>query len=253
MNITKRAKDIKQQWYLVDAENKVLGRLATRIADILMGKKKEYYSHDIVCGDYVVVTNAKKIKLTANKLEKKVYRWHTGYPGGLKERTAGEILERKPEYLLIHAVKGMLPKNKLRAKLLKNLKVYVGEEHPHSAQQPEILELVEKKFKKHIEKIEQAEVGKVEKKEEEKPAEKTQQVETKKIEKKEAEKPEEKAQQVEAKKVEKKEAEKSTKKAQPVEAKKVEKKEAEKPTKKAQQTKKVEKKDAKNILHKQKK
>ncbi len=141
MNITKRAKNIEQKWYLINAENMVLGRLATRIAVILRGKNKAIFSPDIICGDYVVVTNADKIKLTGNKLEKKLYRWHTGHPGGLKERKAGEMLEEKPEYLIIHAVKGMLPKNKLRDKLLKNLKVYAGEAHSHKAQKPIPLDL----------------------------------------------------------------------------------------------------------------
>lgn len=145
MNITKRAKNVTAQWWLLNAENKILGRLATRIADILAGKRKVYYSHDIVCGDFVVVINAEKIKLTGNKMEIKKYRWHTGYPGHLKEKRAEEMLKRKPGYLITHAVKGMLPKNKLRAILLKRLKVYAGETHPHEAQQPMLLELKKKK------------------------------------------------------------------------------------------------------------
>ncbi len=136
MNITKRAKDVKQQWYIINAEGRILGRIATRIADILTGKRREYYSHDIICGDYVIVINAEKVRLTANKLKTKLYRWHSGYPGALKEKTAGEMLERKPEFLIIQAVKGMLPKNKLQAKALKNLKVYAGGVHPHEAQMP---------------------------------------------------------------------------------------------------------------------
>ena len=104
MKITKRAKETKPQWYVINAENWVLGRLATRLATILMGKNKPIYSHDQVCGDYVIVINAEKVKLTANKLTKKLYRWHTGYPGGLKEKTAGEMLKKKPEFLLIDAL-----------------------------------------------------------------------------------------------------------------------------------------------------
>ncbi len=145
MNITKRAKNIDPQWWLINAENKILGRLATRVADLLAGKRKVYYSHDIVCGDIVVVINAEKVKLTGNKLKIKKYRWHTGYPGHLKEKTAGEMLKRKPGYLISQAVKGMLPKNKLQAILLKRLKVYAGEKHPHKAQQPILLELEKKK------------------------------------------------------------------------------------------------------------
>ncbi len=141
MNITKRAKNIEQKWCHFDANNKVLGRLATRIANILTGKNKEYYSADIICGDFVVVTNAEKIKLTGNKLEDKYYRWHTGHPGGIKEKNAKNMLKTKPEFVIQNAVKGMLPKNKLRDKLLTNLKIYTGEVHPHQAQKPVTIEL----------------------------------------------------------------------------------------------------------------
>jgi len=136
MKLTERAKNIEKKWYLIDAENKVLGRLATEIAKILRGKNKVYFSPDIECGDNVIVINAEKVRLTGNKIEDKIYRWHTGYPGGLKERTAKMMLEKKPEFLIYHAVKGMLPKNKLRDKLLKNLKIYKGASHPHQAQKP---------------------------------------------------------------------------------------------------------------------
>ena len=141
MNITERAKNVKQDWYHINAENKVLGRLATKIAEILTGKNKPIYSHDIVCGDFVIITNADKVKLTGNKLDKKLYRWHSGFPGGLKEKTAGDMLARKPEFLIMHAVKGMLPNNKLRARFLKNLKIYTGENHPHKAQKPKTIEV----------------------------------------------------------------------------------------------------------------
>jgi len=136
MKLTERAKNIEKKWYLIDAENKVLGRLATEIAKILRGKNKVYFSPDVECGDNVIVINAEKVRLTGNKIEEKIYRWHTGYPGGLKERTAKMMLEKKPEFLIYHAVKGMLPKNKLRDKLLKNLKIYKGASHPHQAQKP---------------------------------------------------------------------------------------------------------------------
>jgi large subunit ribosomal protein L13 len=136
MKLTERAKNIEKKWYLIDAENKVLGRLATEIAKILRGKNKVYFSPDVECGDNVIVINAEKVRLTGNKIEDKIYRWHTGYPGGLKERTAKMMLEKKPEFLIYHAVKGMLPKNKLRDKLLKNLKIYKGASHPHQAQKP---------------------------------------------------------------------------------------------------------------------
>lgn len=141
MNITKRAKNVEQKWVHIDAADKVLGRLATKIAKILTGKNKEYYSRDMICGDFVVVTNADKIKVTGNKLDNKIYYWHSGYPGGLKQKNLAEMLKTKPEYVLSHAVSGMLAKNKLRAKLIKNLKVYTGTEHPHKAQKCITIEL----------------------------------------------------------------------------------------------------------------
>ncbi len=134
--ITRRPTKIEKKWYIINAENVVLGRLATRIADILRGKHKPEFSPDVDCGDNVIVINAEKIRLTGNKLEKKIYAWHTGYPGGLKTRTAKEMLEKKPEFLIFNAVKGMLPKNKLRKKLLTHLRIYKGASHPHQAQKP---------------------------------------------------------------------------------------------------------------------
>jgi len=136
-----RKEDVERKWYLVDASGKVLGRLASAIARILRGKHKPTFSPHIDTGDFVVVVNAKKIRLTGAKWKKKVYYRHSGYPGGLKSFTAEELFSRKPEELIRLAVKGMLPKNRLGRKLLKKLKVYAGPDHPHQAQKPEPLEL----------------------------------------------------------------------------------------------------------------
>ena len=133
--------DIERKWYLVDAQNLVLGRLATRLADILRGKDKPTYAHHMDMGDFVIVINAEKIKLTGNKLQQKKYRSHSGYPGGLKEKTAGEVLEKHPEKIIEKAVLGMLPRNKLRDHIIRKLKVYRGDSHPHQAQTPEPLTL----------------------------------------------------------------------------------------------------------------
>lgn len=133
--------DIKRDWYLVDAKGKVLGRLASEIAKRLRGKHKPIYTPHVDTGDFVVVINADKVVLTGKKLDDKIYYHHTGYPGGIKSITAGKTLEEKPERLLQKAVKGMLPKNSLGRKMLKKLKIYNGDEHPHSAQEPRVLEL----------------------------------------------------------------------------------------------------------------
>lgn len=133
--------DIERKWYLVDAQNLVLGRLATRLADILRGKDKPAYAHHMDMGDFVIVINAEKIKLTGDKLQQKKYRSHSGYPGGLKEKTAGEVLEKHPEKIIEKAVLGMLPRNKLRDHIIRKLKVYRGDSHPHKAQTPEPLTL----------------------------------------------------------------------------------------------------------------
>jgi len=130
---------IERKWYVVDATDQVLGRLATRIATYLRGKHKAQFTPNVDTGDFVIVVNAEKVKLTGNKLEQKVYYRHSGYPGGLKAETARERLEKKPEMLITSAVKGMLPKNKLGRALLKKLKVYSGPDHPHSAQKPETI------------------------------------------------------------------------------------------------------------------
>jgi len=129
-----RKEDRKPTWKLIDAKGKVLGRLATEIADILRGKDKPYYTPHADAGDYVVVINAEKVKLTGDKLEQKEYDRYTGWMGGYKVRTAKEMLEKHPTHLVEHAVKGMLPKNKLNREIIKKLKVYAGPEHPHAAQ-----------------------------------------------------------------------------------------------------------------------
>jgi large subunit ribosomal protein L13 len=130
---------IERRWYVVDAADRVLGRVASRVASVLMGKDKPSYTEFLDTGDFVVVLNADKIRLTGNKLDQKVYRRHSGYPGGLKEVTAREMLQKHPERIVESAVKGMLPKTKLGSKMIKKLKVYAGPEHPHQAQKPEPL------------------------------------------------------------------------------------------------------------------
>ena len=134
-------KEIESKWFIVDAENKVLGRLASEIAIRLRGKHKPNFSTHMDVGDFIVVVNAEKVKLTGKKLDDKIYYRHSGWIGGLKERTAKEMLEKKPTELLKSAVKGMLTKNSLGRKQLKKLKIYTGGEHPHAAQQPEMLEV----------------------------------------------------------------------------------------------------------------
>ena len=138
-----KKEDITQEWYLVDAQDRILGRIATQIANILRGKNKPVFTPYADAGDFVIVTNAEKVRLTGKKLENKCYYRHTGYPGGLKTRTAQEVLTKRPEDLILLAVKGMLPKNRLGRKLIKKLKIYAGNVHPHEAQQPKLLELRE--------------------------------------------------------------------------------------------------------------
>lgn len=130
-----------KKWFVVDATDQVVGRLATRIADVLRGKTKPQFTPHTDSGDFVVVVNADKVRFTGNKLEDKKYYRHSGYVGNLKVRTAKEQMERKPEAILMSAVKGMLPKNTLGRKQLTKLKVYAGEAHPHDAQNPETLAL----------------------------------------------------------------------------------------------------------------
>ena len=133
--------EVARDWYLVDADNKVLGRIATEIANILRGKNKPIYTPSVDTGDFVIVVNAEKIALTGKKLADKVYYSHSGFPGGLKEITAGKLIEKKPEDVIRKAVKGMLPKNKLARHMLSKLKIYAGPEHPHKAQQPKTLSI----------------------------------------------------------------------------------------------------------------
>ena len=134
-------KEVENKWYVIDAEGKTLGRLAAKIASILRGKHKPEYTPHLPVGDYVIVVNAAKVRLTGKKLEDKIYTRYSGYQGGLKRIPAGEMLKKHPERVVERAVKGMLPKNRLGRKLAKRLKVYPGPEHPHAAQKPEKLEL----------------------------------------------------------------------------------------------------------------
>jgi large subunit ribosomal protein L13 len=133
--------DRQRDWYVVDAEGQTLGRLATRIADALRGKRKPEYTPHVDTGDFVVVVNAEKIRVTGNKLEQKRYWRHSGYPGGIKSRTLAEMLDRRPEEVIRKAVKGMLPRNRLARKQLTKLKVYAGSDHPHAAQKPKQMEI----------------------------------------------------------------------------------------------------------------
>ena len=133
--------EIEKNWYVVNAEDKILGRLATEIANRLRGKHKPSFSTFIDNGDFIIVTNADKIQLTGNKWDDKKYYRHTGYVGGIKETSAKELMEKHPTEILMKAVKGMLPKNKLGRAQLKKLKIYAGSEHPHKAQQPVELDL----------------------------------------------------------------------------------------------------------------
>ena len=136
-----KATDRERQWLLIDANGLTLGRLATQIADLLRGKLKPEYTPHVDTGDFVVVINAEKISVSGNKLKEKMYRRHTGYPGGLRERTLEEMLERRPEEVIRQAVRGMLPRNRLARQQITKLKVYAGSDHPHVAQKPTKLEL----------------------------------------------------------------------------------------------------------------
>lgn len=131
--------EVERRWFVVDAEGETLGRLATRIADTLRGKGKPIYTPHVDTGDFVIVVNAEKVAVTGKKLQQKIYYRHSGYPGGLRERTLAEQLGRRPTEVIRVAVKGMLPRNRLSRAQLTKLKVYAGPEHPHSAQQPEPL------------------------------------------------------------------------------------------------------------------
>ncbi|MBU3832294.1 MAG: 50S ribosomal protein L13 [Candidatus Desulfovibrio faecigallinarum] len=134
-------KDIDRKWYVVDAQDQVLGRLATQIAHRLRGKHKPEFAPHMDNGDFIIVVNCDKIKVTGTKMDKKLYYRHSGWVGGLKSTTLADMLAEKPERVLVAAVKGMLPKNRLARHMLKKLKVYAGPEHPHTAQQPQPLTL----------------------------------------------------------------------------------------------------------------
>jgi len=138
-----KKEELKYQWYLVNAEGKVLGRLASELAKILRGKHKPTFTPHLDTGDFVVVVNAEKVGLTGKKLKDKIYYRHTGYPGGIKEVSAEKLLAKKPTELIRRAVKGMLPKNSLGRQMLRKLKVYAGPNHPHKAQNPVPLELMQ--------------------------------------------------------------------------------------------------------------
>ena len=135
-----KANEVERKWYIIDAKDKVLGRLASEIATVLSGKHKPIYTPHVDTGDFVIVINAEKVKLTGKKLEQNEYRYHTGYPGGLKEVPYKRLIQEKPEKIIELAVKGMLPKNKIGRQMIKKMKIYSGAEHKHEAQQPEIYE-----------------------------------------------------------------------------------------------------------------
>ena len=139
-----RTEDADRKWYLVDAQDLVLGRMATEVAKIIRGKNKAIFTPNMDTGDFVVVINADKVKLTGKRVTLKTYVRHSGYPGGQKVTSFHEMMEKKPEFVIQNAVKGMLPKNRLGRKLIKKLKVYAGEDHPHTAQNPETIILTEK-------------------------------------------------------------------------------------------------------------
>ena len=138
---TAKKEEIERDWYVVDAEGQTLGRLASRIAPIIRGKHKPIYTPHLDCGDFVIIVNAEKVRVTGRKLDQKLYHRHSGYPGGLKSISLRDQLDKHPERVLQAAIKGMLPKTKLGRQMIKKLKVYAGDSHPHQAQQPKPLEL----------------------------------------------------------------------------------------------------------------
>lgn len=141
--ISANAATITKEWYVIDATDEVLGRLASQVAKILRGKNKPSYTPHADCGDYVIVINADKVKLTGKKMDEKEYVRYTGFPGGQRFATPADFLKRKPAFVIEHAVKGMLPKTRLGEAIIKNLKVYAGAEHPHAAQNPKAIKLNE--------------------------------------------------------------------------------------------------------------
>ena len=132
--------EVERKWYVIDAEGKTLGRLASEAASILRGKKKPIFTPHVDTGDYVIIVNAEKVEVTGDKRKKKIYKHYTGFPGGLREITFEKLQAKKPEEIIRHAVKGMLPKGRLGRKMFKKLRVYAGPEHKHTAQQPEVWE-----------------------------------------------------------------------------------------------------------------
>lgn len=139
--ISTRPEDVERAWYVVDAQDQVLGRLASEVASVLRGKRKPSYTPHVDDGDFVIVVNAARVRLTGRKRESKVYYRHTGYPGGIRSVTAGRLLETRPERVIEAAVRGMLPHSPLGRKMFRKLKVYAGPDHPHAAQKPEPLEI----------------------------------------------------------------------------------------------------------------
>ncbi|MFQ5570110.1 MAG: 50S ribosomal protein L13 [Rhodothermales bacterium] len=136
-----KPQDVEQEWYVIDAENQVVGRLASQVAAMLRGKHKPCFTPHVDCGDYIIVVNADKVRFSGKKETEKLYYRYSGYPGGLKTRTAKEMRERRPEFIVRNAVKGMLPKGPLGRRMYSKLKVYAGPTHPHEAQQPKVLSL----------------------------------------------------------------------------------------------------------------
>lgn len=136
-----KPQNVERKWFIVNAEGKTLGKVASRVASILRGKHKSTFTPHVDCGDYVIVINAEKVEVTGRKRKNKIYKRHTGYPGGLKEVTFQQLQAAKPEEIIRHAVKGMMPKGKLGRQMYKKLKVYAGPEHGHAAQKPEMLEV----------------------------------------------------------------------------------------------------------------
>ena len=135
------AQNVERKWYVVDADGMVLGRLASQVANILRGKNKPIYTPHVDTGDHVIIINADKVRLTGKKLEDKTYKYHTGYPGGLKEITYGDLLAKKPCFAVYESIRRMMPKGPLGRQMLKKLRVYAGPDHKHEAQQPEVLVL----------------------------------------------------------------------------------------------------------------
>jgi large subunit ribosomal protein L13 len=138
---TPKPEDIQREWFVIDAKDQTLGRLASQIAHLLRGKHKPIFAPHMDVGDYVIVINCDKVRVTGRKLDQKRYYWHSGYPGGIKSRTLREQMDRYPERVIETAVRGMLPKNSLGRKMIKKLKVYSGSSHPHEAQKPKVFEL----------------------------------------------------------------------------------------------------------------